>query len=290
MQSVAKTKKVTRTVLQGPQGLTSDEIANLNVFEYLSLCTPNNTIRIAESAMRGCGAHPYMFDDLRQEIFAHWCSLTPDATFAPGEVANYAKVCAHNVGLDYLRNHGSACRLPGNAFRKRPDGTTYVSPGLLTAPIDYAALDSALNADDSHLHPDAVGMPVEQVFDLSPSALNVLIDEASPMMLAENMCQETEVNGRRKELVELAKPHLTKKHYHLLSALLEGKTQAEIAEELSLANAKVMLLLSEASYVLRVVEAGEDADADDFVQSLLKKEKDQEAKIARAEKRMLKGA
>lgn len=272
---MSKSKKSTRSVLQGPEGFTQEQLESMTFFDYLSKCTPNPLERLANSAMRSSAAPLSMYPDLQQEIYLHWYTMKPDLTHAPGEIASYAKQAAYNHCLEYLREHGAPVRLPGNAFRKRKsDGKTYVQPGMLAAPIDFNALDDALNADDAHLHPDAIQARASEL-DLPADelkSLTALVDSSNPADVADQSSAESELAAYRQQLVKDAAAYLTTKHYLVLMALLDGKTVEDIKAGFSLRQQACTLLISEASYVLRLVEDGKDPSRDSFVLSMLKRE------------------
>lgn len=92
-------------------------------------------------------------DDAAQEIRIMWMSRIPDQKrFEQAQIASYAHRIAKHAALRCRRELGSAVRLPGSAFRKRKDGTTYVQPGTIARPLDWDEMDEWFNLEDQ---PDA---------------------------------------------------------------------------------------------------------------------------------------
>ena len=99
-----------------------------------------------------------LHEDAAQEIRMAWAKAKAKPEFSQGETASYAHRIAVNTCRKVQRDLGSAVRLPGSAFRKRRDGTSYVTPGVLSAPLDWAEVEERLNRDggDDELS-DAMG-------------------------------------------------------------------------------------------------------------------------------------
>lgn len=88
-------------------------------------------------------------DDAAQEIRIMWMSRTPDQVrFEQAQIASYAHRIAKHAALRCRRELGSAVRLPGSAFRKRKDGTTYVQPGTIARPLDWDEMDEWFSLED----------------------------------------------------------------------------------------------------------------------------------------------
>lgn len=91
---------------------------------------------------------PGLRDETAQEIRMAWLKSKPNPEFTFGETASYAHRIAYHAALRAKRELGSVVRLPGSAFRKRRDGSTYVTPGVLAAAIDLTEIENRLSAEE----------------------------------------------------------------------------------------------------------------------------------------------
>ena len=89
-----------------------------------------------------------LYDDAAQEIRITWMGLPCKESLSMGEIASYAHRVAFHTALKLRRDMGGAVRLPGSAFRKKKDGTTYVQPGHLAAPVPWDDLAEVLETED----------------------------------------------------------------------------------------------------------------------------------------------
>lgn len=119
--------------------------------------------KIIDIAMSQTNLPPRLRDDAAQEIRIMWMSRTPDVVrFEQSQIASYAHQIAKHAALRCRRELGSAVRLPGSAFRKRKDGSTYVQPGTIARPLDWDEMDEWFSMEDQ---PDAgVAMDTEPTF------------------------------------------------------------------------------------------------------------------------------
>lgn len=83
-------------------------------------------------------------NEAAQEIRMDWLKAKVKAKYTKGEVASYAYRIGCHSALRVRRELGSAVRLPGSAFRKRKNGESYVSPGVLAAPLDWHDMEEWL--------------------------------------------------------------------------------------------------------------------------------------------------
>lgn len=109
--------------------------------------------KIIDIAMSQTNLPPRLRDDAAQDIRIMWMSRTPDVVrFEQSQIASYAHQIAKHAALRCRRELGSAVRLPGSAFRKRKDGSTYVQPGTIARPLDWDEMDEWFSMEDQ---PDA---------------------------------------------------------------------------------------------------------------------------------------
>lgn len=87
-------------------------------------------------------------EDAILEIDFAWAKAKANPDFSEGELASYAYNIGRTTALKVRRDLGSACRLPGSAFRKKSDGSTYVTAGILAAPMDWDEMAEWLSTDD----------------------------------------------------------------------------------------------------------------------------------------------
>ena len=89
---------------------------------------------------------PRLQDDAAQDIRIAWMKAKAKPEFSLSQTASYAHRIGTHSALRTRRELGSAVRLPGSAFRKRKDGTSYVTPGVLADPLDWDELAERLDA------------------------------------------------------------------------------------------------------------------------------------------------
>lgn len=105
--------------------------------------------KIIDIAMSQTNLPPRLRDDAAQEIRMMWMSRVPDQVrFEQAQIASYAHQIAKHAALRCRRELGSAVRLPGSAFRKRKDGSTYVQPGTIARPLDWDEMDEWFSLED----------------------------------------------------------------------------------------------------------------------------------------------
>lgn len=104
--------------------------------------------KIIDISMVKAQVPPAYQEDAAQEIRIAWLGSTANERLSAGEIASYAHTIAFHVALKLRRDMAGPVRLPGSAFRKRTDGSTYVQPGHLAAPIPWEDLAEILIAED----------------------------------------------------------------------------------------------------------------------------------------------
>lgn len=196
----------------------------LNLLEYLESRPGNGgnlANRIIEVALSQTSTPYHLRDDAAQEIRIMWMGKYPDvARFEEGQIASYAHCMAKHAALRCRRELGNAVRLPGSAFRKRRDGTTYVQPGTIARPLDWDELDEWLPLADQ---PDAgaVGMEARSY-----------TDEEFEVVQREEEAVESLENERRTEVFLAITEQLSDKGRAVLELLLAGHSLGRIQEEL----------------------------------------------------------
>lgn len=132
-----------------------------NLLEYLERCELAQ--KIIDIAMSQTNLPARLRDDAAQDIRMMWMSRTPDQVrFEQSQIASYAHQIAKHAALRCRRELGSAVRLPGSAFRKRKDGSTYVQPGTIARPLDWDEMDEWFSLEDQ---PEAgLSMDTEATF------------------------------------------------------------------------------------------------------------------------------
>lgn len=143
----------------------SDSIAGpkVSLFERLEQLRPGLRAKILAYSLRGSrklGVPPIpesLHDDVTQEISLAWAKIRANMDYGEGRTASFAHRIAWQTGLKVWRELGSAAKLPGNAFRKKADGSTYVDIGAIAVPLSLHAespedrdwIDSMLELSDA---------------------------------------------------------------------------------------------------------------------------------------------
>lgn len=171
--------------------------------------------KLINIAIVECRVPQDLAHDAAQEIRIAWAKATVrpksgEARFSFGEVASYGHYIARHAALRTRRELGSPVRLPGSAFRKRKDGTTSVTPGLLAKPLDWNELEERRVLDDA--------TPIEGLDLVAPQE-----DEAAHRTLA-----------LTPEKAAAFRNSLTKTQWVILSGILEGKTMGTLEQETGL--------------------------------------------------------
>jgi DNA-directed RNA polymerase specialized sigma24 family protein len=205
-----------RKAVVPPRKVTKD----MNVFEYLSRCNPALDRKIADIACSQTGVPPELREDAVQEIYLMWSNMKPDTKkYKPGQVASYAHQMARHAALRLRREIGSATCLPGSAFRKRKDGSSYVTPGVLAAPVDWNELEAWFQADGG-----------EGMNPLAGASEADLMSVSSLFEATTEDPESTEEGQRLARLaeVEAVKAQLTDRQYRIAVRLVNGDSLEEI--------------------------------------------------------------
>lgn len=196
---------------------------NMSLFEYLASCQPPLDKKIIDIAMAQTNVPRELRDDASQEIRMVWAQMKPDIKrFKPGQIASYAHRIATHAALRLRRELGSSVRLPGSAFRKRKDGSSYVTPGVLSVPLDWNDLESWFDASDNV---EASEFTQAMAPDLLPN-LDGMTEEAKED--GQTVDEEEEVRRARLASLERHAAKLSRRQYTVLSRLIAGQSFDEI--------------------------------------------------------------
>jgi len=211
----------------------------INLMEYLSSCQPPLDKKIIDISIAQTGVPSELRDDAAQEIRVTWTMMKPDIReYKPGQIAAYAHRVARHTALRVRRDLGSAVRLPGSAFRKKKDGSTYVTPGLLAAPLQWEELEGWLDTDDA-------ADSTFSINNLSPEVSYVIEEFEQAITQVDD--EETETMNQRLSLVN-AKAHvLSPLQRDILIHLITGDSYESIQNKLKLKRAMLLNEIEEAT-------------------------------------------
>lgn len=213
----------------------------MSVFDYLRQCQPALDKKIIDIACSQSQVPMELRDDAAQEISVMWSQMKPDTKkYKPGQIAAYAHQMARHAALRVRRELGSSVRLPGSAFRKRKDGTSYVNPGVLAAALDWNELETWFQTDEL-----ADGNMMSALAGDASSVAQALDETAA----AEGDSEEQQ-KAERLELLMSRKDALTERQVGIMSALIEGATYEEIMAEHGIKKGVLMREVAVASSVL----------------------------------------
>lgn len=205
---------------------------DMSVFEYLSQCRPPLAEKIMDIACSQTQVPPQLKDDAKQEISIMWSQMAPDTTkFKPGQIAAYAHQMARHAALRTRRDLGSSVRLPGSAFRKRKDGSSYVTPGVLAAALDWNEMESWFNSEDSRQPSNVTAALRDDFSQVSIAGMEEPIAEEN---------SEEAVLAERRELLGAKKDMLTPRQFSVMSALVEGSSYDEVMVKLGIKKGVLM--------------------------------------------------
>lgn len=153
-----------------------------------------------------------LHDDAAQEIRISWLAAKANPNLSDGETASYAHTIAFHTALRVRRDLAGAVRLPGSAFRKRSDGSTYVQPGHLAAPVPWEDLSEVLQTEEEK-GPDA-----ENEWEGLPDNLEGEVDPRRP----------------QSELEQRLRSCLSKKQLRIIGMLKRGHTLSQIERAMAI--------------------------------------------------------
>jgi len=233
----SKTAPRARRAVVPPKHVTK----TMSVFDYLSQCQPPLVDKIIDIACSQTQVPPDLRPDARQEISLMWSQMTPDTKkYKPGQIAAYAHQMARHAALRSRRDLGSPVRLPGSAFRKRKDGSSYVTPGVLAAALDWNEMENWFQSDEAGNSASALALRE----DFGNVSLTELEEAPSP--------EDTEeaLQAERVEVLTSNKEVLTDRQFQIMHALIEGSSYEEVMAKLGVKRGVLMREVAIASTVL----------------------------------------
>lgn len=228
-----------RTTFEAPQRIPDE----MSLYDYLAACSPPMAEKLIDIALAAYNAPRQLRDEIAQEIRIAWVVRKPDhAKFEPAQIAAYAYRIAYHTTLKSWREMGSPVRLPGSAFRKRADGSTYVTPGLLAAPLEWSEMDNWFRTDDL---PDFEGQGAAR----AAPAVGLDAPGDDDAGSAEPIDEEDELVRRRQDFLDehRATCKVTDLEYNALSLLIAGNDCDRIQDTLLLKRGQLHKLLESAA-------------------------------------------
>lgn len=211
----------------------------MSLFDYVRQCTPPIDQKLVDIACSQALVPDSLRGDAQQEIYILWNSLRPDVSrFKPGQIAAYAHRMAKNAALKLRRELGSPVRLPGSAFRRRRDGSSYVTPGVLAAPLNWDDMEAWFQADDSQ------GMGGELAAAAASVESMVTTDGES------TESSEEQMQKARLRALEANKHKLTPTQQGVLRLLVDGHSYDDIMRRMMIKRGVLMREVAIACSVL----------------------------------------
>ena len=211
-----------RKAVVPPAKVTKD----MSVFDYLRRCQPPLDKKIIDIACSQSSVPMELKNDASQEIAMMWSTMKPDtAKYKPGQIASYAHQMARHAALRLRRELGSSVRLPGSAFRKRKDGTSYVTPGVLASALDWNELESWFQTDDM---PDGMTSSMSSM-SMDMDGISRMLEEDGELAVEEDT--EEALRRERTDLLVGHRATLTDRQFAIMKSMIEGSTFEEVMVE-----------------------------------------------------------
>lgn len=221
--------------------------AGTSLFDYLRNCTPPLDRKIVDIACAKAKVPLKLRQDASQEITLMWSQTVPEVgKYKPGQIAAYATRMACHKALWLRREMGAAVRLPGSAFRKKKDGTSYVTPGVLAEALDWNDLENWFQTDSEAGNAEVSaqdGLELEGGL-FSPDGMDVL--EAIAVEEDEDMARQSS----RLESIEAQRHVLSTRQYEIMCALVAGHTFEEIQTQHGIKKGVLLREIAVASAVM----------------------------------------
>ena len=217
----------------------------MSVFDYLRLCQPPLDKKIIDIACSQTQVPAELRNDAGQEISLMWSQMTPDTSkYKPGQIAAYAHQMARHAALRLRRELGSSVRLPGSAFRKRKDGSSYVTPGVLASALDWNELESWFQTDDLTDGGPSGALNGDAAAATRAPDEEVISDEDSDAAL----------KAARLDTLLTNHDVLTERQRAIITALVDGATYEDVMLEQGIKKGVLMRELAIASSVLGPID------------------------------------
>lgn len=208
----------------------------MTLLDYLSNCQPPIDNKIIEIVCAKTKIPANLRQETAQEIRISWSQNQPDfSTYEPSQVASYAEVIARNTALKSKRELGSAVRLPGSAFRKRRDGSSYVTAGVLASALDWNELESWMNTDQTG-SVDGVTQPHGGFEDIISK-----MESEGDLVGAD---EEQQARQARSDHLIGVCDMITEQQRNIIQSLIDGATLEEIMVEFGLKRGVLMREIS----------------------------------------------
>ena len=231
-----------RKAVVPPSKVTKD----MSVFDYLRKCQPPLDKKIIDIACSQSSVPLDLKDDAAQEIAMMWSTMKPDTVrFKPGQIASYAHQMARHAALRLRRELGSSVRLPGSAFRKRKDGTSYVTPGVLAQALDWNELESWFQTDDV---PDGMAAAGGASLSMDMDGISRMLEEEGQLAVEED--SEEALRRERSDLLKANKTTLTERQFRIMQSMIEGSTFEEVMAEHGIKKGVLMREIAVASSLM----------------------------------------
>lgn len=232
-----------RKAVVPPDVITED----MSVFDYLRSCQPPIDKKIIDIACSQTNVPTDLKDDAAQEIAFMWSTMKPDTErFKPGQIASYAHQMARHAALRLRREIGSSVRLPGSAFRKRKDGSSYVTPGVLAHALDWNELESWFQSDDlgNGETPMTISMDLEGVLQSLEDDGQVAVDDDP----------EDVARAERLDVLEEHREELSSRQFAIMQSLIEGANYEEVMAEQNIKKGVLMREVAVASTIIGPID------------------------------------
>lgn len=220
---------------------------DMSLFDYLCQCNPPLDRKLVEVSISQSKVPTELRGDAAQEIRIMWTTFKPDIRkYKPQQIAAYAHRMALHACLRTRRELGSSVRLPGSAFRKKADGSSYVTPGVLAAPLDWNEMESWFDTDNLSDSP----MSGSQFLSLDDDALEEMFSETEAETPATS--EEDARFSRRIDKLEEVREQLTETQYEVMRRLIDGDSYDEVRKALKLSKAALQRAISQAVTIVGV--------------------------------------
>lgn len=153
--------------------------------------------KLLDIALAETSTPAHLREDAVQEIRTVWFKSQALPQFSFSETASYAHKIAKTAALRIRRELGAVVRLPGSAFQE--DGRTYLTPGLLAAPLELEDAHDIEAPSPLSVISDIDPMQIQELFD------KLTLDECAVLseLLAGNSVYKTMLNlGISRKLVD----------------------------------------------------------------------------------------
>ncbi|WP_150126675.1 hypothetical protein [Burkholderia cenocepacia] len=219
----------------------------MSLFDYLTTCRPPADQKIIDIACSQTQVPHDLKQEAAQEIRVMWMTLKPDTVkYKPGQIAAYAHRMALHAALRARRDLGSAVRLPGSAFRKRKDGSSYVTPGVLATALEWDKLEGWFQADGV----EGDGGPVSDAIS-SDLGLSPLLGGDEPMVEEDD---DEVTRDERMDVLEAARDDLTPRQFEIMKALIAGNSFEEVMKEQDIKKGVLMREMAIISSIVGVLD------------------------------------